>query len=298
MLAAHRSGRENAVTPSFRHRALAPLALLLALAWALLLAAPAHAQTDPGTAERLLRKSGLWLQLDGVAQQVRQGVVDAASQAGRAPERAELERLQAAAQAAYASERLRGVALRQVSEGIESRHLKTLFEWYDTATGVLMTRLEERSAADARDTELVMSDGLARWQAMGPERRTQLEALMQASGNVDSALSMTLNTVAGVRQGLAGVMPPGEGPSPEATRALLAEQLPRLRPAYEQLMRAISAVAYAEANDEQLREYVAFLRTPAGQHLGELMQRVLDAAFLDGATELGRRLAPAAGVPA
>ncbi len=271
---------------------------ILVLTLALLLPCPAQAQTDPGTAERLLRKSGLWLQLDGVAQQVQQGVLEAATQSGRSPEPAELDRLRAAAGAAYAGERLRGVALRQVSQELEPRHLKALFAWYDTPTGVLMTALEERSASDARGTEIVMSDGLSRWQAMGAERRSQLEALLLASGSVDSALSMTLNTVAGVRQGLAGVLPPGTGPSPEATRALLAQQLPQLRPAYEQMMRAISAVAYADASDEQLREYVAFLRSPAGQHLGDLMQRVLDAAFLEGATELGRRMAPPAGLPA
>ncbi len=266
---------------------------LLAL-W-LLLPTLATAQVDPGSAERLLRKSGLWVQLDGVAAQVREGLVEAAAQSGRAPAPAEAERLQAAASAAFAVERLRGVALRLVSQELDGTHLKALFAWYDAPTGVLMTRLEEQSANDKRETEVVMADGTARLQAMSAERRGHIDALVVASGSVDSALSMTLNTVAGVRQGLASVMPPGEGPSPEATRALLAEQLPQLRPAYEQLLRAISAVAYANASDAQLLEYVAFLRTPAGQHLNDVMQRVLDAAFLDGATELGRRLATGSG---
>lgn len=255
----------------------------------------AVAQVDPGSAERLLRKSGLWVQLESVAAQVKDGLVEGAAQSGRAPAPAEAERLQAAATAAFAVERLRGVALRLVSQELDSAHLKALFAWYDAPTGVLMTRLEEQSAADKRETEVVMADGTARLQAMSAERRGHIDALVQASGSVDSALSMTLNTVAGVRQGLASVMPPGEAPSPEATRALLAEQLPRLRPAYEQLLRAITAVAYASASDAQLVEYVAFLRTPAGQHLNDVMQRVLDAAFLDGATELGRRLAAASG---
>ncbi len=265
------------------------------LALGLMLPALAGAQVDAGSAERLLRKSGLWVQLESVAAQVREGIVEGAAQSGRAPEPAEAERLQAAATAAFAVDRLRGVAMRLVSQELDSAHLKTLFAWYDAPTGVLMTRLEEQSAADKRDTEIVMADGAARLQAMSAERRGHIEALMAASGSVDSALSMTLNTVAGVRQGLASVMPPGQAPSPEATRALLAEQLPRLRPAYEQMLRTISAVAYAGASDAQLVEYVAFLRTPAGQHLNDVMQRVLDAAFLDGATELGRRLAAAGG---
>ncbi len=266
--------------------------------WLLLAPWVAAAQVDPGSAERLLRKSGLWVQLDGVAPQVRQGLLDAAAQSGRAPAPADADRLRAAADAAYAADRLRAVAMRLLSQELDGTHLKALFAWYDAPTGVLMTRLEERSSADPRDTEAVMADGAARWQVMAAERRGHIDALLQASGSVEAALSMTLNTVAGVRQGLAGVLPPGEGPTPEATRALLAEQLPRLRPAFENLVRAVSVVTYVEASDAQLVEYVGFLRSPAGLHLNDVMQRVLDAAFLEGATELGRRLAPPAGTPA
>ena len=261
----------------------------------LLGAMPALAQVDPGSAERLLRRSGLWVQLDGVAPQVLQGLEEAAAQGGRPPSLAAAERLAAAARAAYAGDRLRSVALRLVAQELQAAQLPALFGWYASPTGVLMTQLEERASADPRSTEAALAEGQARWDTLGAERRARLDALLQASGGVDSALSITLNTVAGVRQGLASVMPPGEGPTPEATRALLAEQLPRLRPAFEQLLRASSALIYAEASDAQLQEYLDFLRSPAGQHLGDLMLRVLDAAFLEAATELGRRLAPPAG---
>ncbi|MFN9744472.1 MAG: hypothetical protein ACK57B_02330 [Betaproteobacteria bacterium] len=268
------------------------------LAMLLLPPVQALAQVDPGTAERLLRKSGLWAQLDGVAAQVRQGLVEAVAQGGRAPEPADAERLSAAASAAYAAERLRGVALRGVAQSLDPRLVRALFEWYDAPTGVRMTRLEEAAAADPRDSDAVIADGQARLQAMNAERRARLEALLQASGAVDATVSMTLNTVAGVRQGLASMLPPGEGPSPEATRALLAQQLPQLRPAFEQMLRPVMAAIYAEASDAQLADYTAFLRSPAGQHLNDLLLRVMDEAFLDAATELGRRLAPAAGKPA
>ncbi|MCZ8112140.1 MAG: DUF2059 domain-containing protein [Betaproteobacteria bacterium] len=268
------------------------------LAMLLLAPGPALAQVDPGTAERLLRKSGLWAQLDGVAAQVRQGLVEAVAQGGRAPEPADAERLAAAASAAYAADRLRGVALRGVAQSLDPRQLKALFEWYDAPTGVRMTRLEEAAAADPRDSDAVIADGQARLQAMSAERQARLEALLQASGAIDATVSMTLNTVAGVRQGLASMLPPGEGPSPEATRALLAQQLPQLRPAFEQMLRPVMAAIYAEASDAQLADYAAFLRSPAGQHLNDLLLRVMDEAFLDAATELGRRLAPAAGKPA
>jgi hypothetical protein len=265
--------------------------MILVLALCAALALPAAAQTDPATAERLLRKSGLWAQFEGIAVQVRQGLVEGAQQSGREFSAADAERLQAAASVAYAAERLRSSALRTVAAELETPHLRALLSWYDSATGVLLTRLEERASTDNRPTEALMADGLARLQAMSAERRAHIDALIEAAGSVDAALSMTLNTVAGVRQGLASVLPPGEGPTPEATRALLAEQLPQLRPAYAQLVLAATAVAYGDAVDAQLAAYVDFLRSAPGRHVSVLMQRAIDAAFLDAGSELGRRLA-------
>ena len=271
------------------------ITLLAAATTAVLSSGPALAQTDPATAERLLRRSGLWTQLEHIGPQVRQGLAEAAAQGGGALSAEQLERLRAAAESAYDTTRQRSVALRTTARELQPQHLPALTAWYESSTGAAMTRLEERSAADRRGTEAVVEEGRARLAAMSPERRALIERFMQASRVVDTTLSMTLNTVAGVRQGLAGVMPPGAGPSEADTRAMLAEQLPKLKPVFEQMLLAASAVAYADAADGQLEAYVAFLRTPAGEHLSDVMQRVLDAVFLDAATELGSRLAPPRG---
>jgi hypothetical protein len=270
-------------------------AMAAAAAALLLCAGPVLAQTDPATAERLLRRSGLWTQLEHIGPQVRQGLAEAASQGGSTLGPEDLACLRAAAEAAYDTTRQRSVALRTTARELQPQHLPALTAWYESSTGAAMTRLEEQAAADHRGTEAVVEDGRARLAAMAPERRALIERFMQASRVVDATLSMTLNTVAGVRQGLAGVMAPGTGPSEAETRALLAEQLPRLKPVFEQMLLAASAVAYADAADAQLEAYVAFLRTPAGEHLSDVMQRVLDAVFLDAATELGSRLAPPRG---
>jgi hypothetical protein len=270
------------------------------LAWLLLgTALLASAQTDPGSAERLMRKSGLWAQLEGVGQQVREGLLQGAAQTsaqtGRSLEPAELERLQAAAAAAYTAERLRAAALRTISQELDSQHLRALNTWYDGATGVLITRQEETFAARPGDPGQQVADGAARLAAMPEARRAQVEAVVAASGSVDAALSAMLNTIAGVRQGLANALPPGAGPTPEVTRALLAQQIQQLKPAYEQMLPALSALVYADTSDSQLADYVAFLRSPAGQHLSAVMQKALDAAFLEGGAEFGRRLAAAGG---
>jgi myo-inositol 2-dehydrogenase/D-chiro-inositol 1-dehydrogenase len=81
---------------------------------------------------------------------------------------------------------LRGVALRMVTQELQPQHLGALFAWYDAPTGVLMTRLEERSAGDARESEVVMAEGQALLQAMSPARREQIEAKNQAEALIHS----------------------------------------------------------------------------------------------------------------
>ncbi len=268
----------------------------LGLALACGLVGPAWSQTDPGTAERLLRRSGLWAQLEHIGPQMRQGMAEGAAAAqGGALDAEAAERLNKAADAAYAPARLRSAALRTTARELQPQHVPALTQWYEGAIGVAMTGLEERAAADQRGTEVLVDEGRSRLAAMSPERRARIESLVQVSRMVDTVLSMTLNTVAGVRQGLTSVMPPGSGPSAEDLRAEFAAQLPKLKPVFEQMMLSATAVTYADASDAQLEAYVAFLRTPAGQHLNDVMQRVLDTVFLDAATELGQRLAPPAG---
>jgi hypothetical protein len=266
--------------------------LAAAAAAFLLCAGPVVAQTDPATAERLLRRSGLWAQLEHIGPQLRQGLTEAATQQGSPLSPEDLARLRAAAEVAYDTTRLRSVALRTTARELQPQHLPALTAWYESSTGAAMTRLEEQASADQRGSDAVSEDGRARLAAMTPERRAQLEQLMLASRMVDATVSMTINTIEGIRQGLARVMPPGTGPSDAEMRALLAAELPKLKAGLEQTLLAFCAAAYADATDAQLEAYVAFLRTPAGEHLNDVMQRVLDAVFLDAATEIGSRLMP------
>lgn len=271
------------------------LGLGAAVAALLLCSGTAWAQTDPATAERLLRRSGVWAQLEHIGPQVRGGLAEAAAQGGSPLSAEDQARLRAAAEAAYDTNRQRSVALRTTTRELQPQHLPALTAWYESSTGAAMTRLEERASADPSSGEAMAEDGRARLAAMPPERRARMERLMRAARLVEATLSVTLNTMAGIRQGLAGVMPPGTGPSEAEMRAQLADELPRLKPQLEEMMVAFCAVAYADATDAQLDAYVDFLRTPAGEHLSDVMQRVLDAVFLDAATELGSRLAPPRG---
>lgn len=79
--------------PFLRGRALR-WAGALALAW---LSQVAHAQTDPATAEQMLRKSGLWVQMASVAEALRDGMASGPQALGARASPSEPARLQALA---------------------------------------------------------------------------------------------------------------------------------------------------------------------------------------------------------
>ena len=100
-----------------------------------LLAASASAQIVADDTELLMHRSGLWLQLDGVAPQMRAGLVDGISSRGRRIQPSEMERLRQTIEAAYAVERLRASALRTVATLANPADMPALLAGYGSQTG-------------------------------------------------------------------------------------------------------------------------------------------------------------------
>lgn len=257
---------------------------------ALCACSPAWAQTDARTAEQLLRSSGLWEQLSSVAKQVRAGIDDGASQSGSRLSAEESARLTRAVDAAYAAPRLRAAAARQVARDMQAAMVPAVVDWYDSATGVVITRLEEAAAADERSPDTVLQAGAARLAAMPETRRVLLQQIMAAARAAESAAQMAINTAVGVQQGLAAVQTDRAGPSAAELRAALDAQRPRLQAGFFSLMLAASALMHEPATEAQLAAYLGFLNSAAGRHFSAVVEGVLDTMFLDAATDLGRAL--------
>lgn len=263
------------------------------LSWAMLAlcgASSAWAQTDAGTAERLLRSSGVWEQLKSVAQQVRAGMDDVSTQGETELSTAESARLTRAVDAAYAAPRLRAAAARLVARDMQAAMVPAVSAWYDSSTGVAITRLEEAAAADERSPGTLLQAGAARLAAMPETRRALLRQIMAAARAAEGAALMTINTAVGVQQGLAAVQPGRAGPSVEDLRAALEAQRPQLQEGFVGVLLAASALMYEPATEAQLAAYLGFLNSAAGRHFSAVMEGAMNTLFLDAATDLGRAL--------
>jgi hypothetical protein len=265
---------------------------LLTLATALLLPLQAHAQgADAATAEQLMKKSGLWLQLDGIAPSVKAGFGVAMRNAQGTVSEAEQARLEKAVDESYAAPRLRGVAQGVFVRELEPRHLAVLNRWYDSALGRRITQVEEAASADTTEPAAVMKAGNELLEAMPSQRRALLRGILEATKGAELLTDITINTALATQRGLASVMPPPAGaPSPQELRQSIEAQRAQMEENYGTFLMAAMARVYAGTPTPELSQYLDFLRGDAGRHFNGVAGRALDAALTDASAELGRRL--------
>ncbi len=264
--------------------------LWLTLLLTFILCGNAQAQTDAATAEKLLRKSGLWEQLKDIPAQMRTGMGTAAGPGATALSAAELQRLERAVDLAYAAPRLRATAQRVVQAELKAAHVKPLLAWFDSVTGLAMTQWEEASGSTGDDPSARVQEGASRLGSMAPARRELLAALNKESRAAPAMANMSINTALGVQQGLLSAQPDRPGPTLAQMRAELEAQRAAMEEAFGGLMLALAAVTYEAASDAQLAAYLAFLQSPAGAHFTEVAEHALDQLFLEAGTELGRAM--------
>lgn len=264
--------------------------LLLVLFCGFMAAAPATAQIDAATAEALMRKSGLWLQLEGIAQQVRSGTLAGLARAESPPSATELERVTTAVEAAYAADRLRAVALATLTSGVDARQVTALRRWFDSAPGRAITQLEEASSADDSDPQVLMQQGSALLEAMPAERRALLVELVQVSRTAEVVTELTINTTLAAMRGLASVQPDAPADAIEQLGAALDAQRPQMLQGFTVLSTAAFAKTYRGLSTADLARYLEFQKSAAGQHFNTVGARALEAAMVDASTEYGRRL--------
>jgi hypothetical protein len=269
---------------------------MLRIVWKLVLLAcflatsSSFGQSRSDIAEDLLRKCGLWEQLSSVEPQVLAGFSQAMSVARPEPSAAETERLARVIKSSYASSRLRATALQVVADGLYEQHAADLGHWYASPVGVAITKVEEQFSSTQREPREIAASGAAILEQSTGQRRELIEAIMRETKAVDAAVEMTLSIALAVQRGVSVAMPSAPNMTAADLRAALESQRPRLVDAYSKLTAASFALTYKTVSDADLERYVAFIKSPAGQHFNALTIRALDAALSKATEELGRNL--------
>lgn len=249
-----------------------------------------HAQIDSATTESLLRKSGLWEQLGSIAEQAEAGLPGVFAQSGMKPSAAELARISRIIRESYSATRLREVSMGVISGKLSAGHVPELQRWFDSAIGQTVTKLEEQASADLGDPQEQLRQGAALLQKSPPARRKLLEEILKETRSAEVMTQITINTSLAALRGVASVSPQPPTMSQGELKAALEAQRPQMMQGFSAMALASFARTYASLPTEQLRRYVAFLKSGAGRQYNDLGIEALDAALTEAAAELGRKL--------
>ncbi len=258
---------------------------------AFLASAPvAHAETDTATAESLVRDSGIWQQLASISPQVRAGLLDAISRSGSRPSATEIERLSRVIDEAYASDRLRAIAVSTVKAQVQDGHVPSLQRWYASELGRRIARLDEAASAEQTDPASVFQQGLALVAAMPEARRTLLGDMVVVTRSAETLAEITIDTALAAHRGAASMAPDAPGVSSAELRQHLESQRPQMLRAYTGLALASYAKAYASLPTAELDRYLEFLKSDAGRHFTNVGMKAFSAALVEASAEMGRKL--------
>ena len=250
----------------------------------------AWSQVAKSVAEGLMRKSGLWEQLGTIAPQMEASAGATLDQADMKLSPDELKRLTQAFVTAYSPMHLRATALSVLTAQLTPADVAALEAWYNSADGQAVTKLEERSSADAGDLQTRVQAGAKVLASATADRRALLKQLAKVTRAAEASVDIIINTAVGVQEGLAKAMPAGSKPSVKAFRATLEQQRPQLVKSFDDATVALFAAAYESLDDEVLGRYVSFLKSPAGRAYTEVSMRAMDRAFVEAAHDLGRSI--------
>lgn len=249
-----------------------------------------QAPVDEAAAEWLMQHSGLWEQLGSTGAGARAGIEAAARMAERRMPQADLDRLLAATDAAFAPATLRQAVRRALVARLPGVHLAPLRAWYDSELGRRVTAMEVAATAPGRDSDAMLRAGIRRLADLPEARRRLVEQMVQASRGAEAMTQMAVSVAVAVQRGASQARPDLPAPPVAELRAAMSAQRAQLLQMYGAMLQAMFAELYAPLADEPLQQYLAFLRSEAGAAFTEATLAAVEEALVQAAERLGERV--------
>jgi hypothetical protein len=197
-----------------------------------------------------------------------------------------------AADAAFAADTLRREFLRAMEGRLNDADLDAVFAFYRTPLGKRMTA-RENALLDDPDAAMKKAGELGDLIKREPERGEVLKQLEASLRLTEISTEQMFSLARAIAIGMAA--------ADEKTTVLPAEAiqvidtaLEKMRPAMEARIKEIVALTlvytYRDAGIPELRDYVAFLKSPAGQKLYSATIPALHQVELKAGTEFGHAL--------
>lgn len=251
------------------------------LALSLLASTAARAQISEAAAEQLMRLSGQWAQLESVSVQMRDALLQGMT-AGPTPARPEVvQRVKAAADAAFSAERSRQVARQTLSQNVREAYVAELLKWYESPVARRISQAEvEDTARPQTDLKARTQAGMAVVQAASPARQQLLVRLVEVTRAPRAGADIVINMGVMLPLTLMRFDDSVSKVTETELRQTLEAQRPQLTKAFETISLTHFALMYQALPDDALEAYASFMAGSAGEHYTDIGERAFEAAIL------------------
>ena len=266
-------------------------ALHLVAAALFALAPGAQGQPDErtATAQRLMARSGLAVQLRGFTDQI---LTDIRQSATRFDENT-VERLIQSAKQAYRPEALQQDITARVAKKLTVGDMKAALAWLETDAGARITRAEE-VASTSHDMQGLskFAEGL-RGKPLPAQRERLISDLIWATGAVRTAATAAETMAFGIAYGLDSLQPRERRMGEARVRGNIRDAMPadKMQGLFAQQLPLMYAYAYREIPDADLARYLNFLKGSTGRRY----QDAMNAAFMEGLSRASIQMGELAG---
>ncbi|MFZ4289207.1 hypothetical protein [Variovorax sp. HJSM1_2] len=263
---------------------------LALLAAALFMSGLAHAEIDTKVAEELMHKAGLWDQLGQMGAQAEAGFAQRLKQSDSTATSSEAQRASAAMGRAFGPELLRATSTKVLAQNLKPEQVATLLRWFDSPQGQAVRQAEVDAAKKIVSPDASMREGRVLFDALPDARKALLVRMVQATRSAEFMLETSGNIAIAMMQGARLVQPESAAVTESEIRAQLAAQRPQMLTLYAAFSIASFATMYQDIPMETLQAYADFLESEVGRHFNDVTLQAVNAAFIQGAKDLGQRL--------
>jgi Uncharacterized protein conserved in bacteria (DUF2059) len=245
----------------------------------------AESQEARDTAQLLVVRSGLAVQLQGLVGQMKSGMEQ---QRGKVSDELVLKLVEAAGEA-FRPEVLQDTIARDLARRLQVGEMKAALAWLGTDLGRRITLAEE--AASHADDEAI-AGYMQRLKETKPTaaRVSLINEVIEATYAEDLAVRSMQAMALGVALGMDSTLPRerrlGMARIEKEVNAALPKE--KVKQELRATMAATSLYAYRELPDDDLRRYVEFLRSPGGKRYSDETTQALMDALVRASVRLGQ----------
>lgn len=261
----------------------------------LVLSGPAGAaQSKSAMVTAMMEKSGIDVLIESFPQQFRNGLEQGLAQAGQGteiPDKAE-QIIREASTEAFPPERVHRKIQARIEERLSRDRLAAITAFLDSELGRKMTALENDVAA-TKNPQAILQKGSelrGRYQEENPERLRQMEEFLKATGAAEQITDFVLSLQTAVATGISRGVNPEKAPSAEAIRKRVEARRFQVRGMMGRVQTAQFLYTYRDATNGEIDEYLAFIKTPAGQAYSREMMEIFQEVLMEEIGLLGENL--------